>query len=915
MALSSPNTAVHVQGSNTTHSVSHTVQAGATVVYVCVYGLAVSDVLDGAPSYGGETMTQVKFIPTRTIHVYRLLDPPTGSQTVEVNYTSSVLSRLGIIDYAGGDETAPEGDTGFGTATGTQTFEPTDRSGYEANSRAFQWGVATNNANKPWDQPTGWAEAEEAATCLLGENAAPGTGAVEWGVPSTAGTGTRDWAGLIIEVKEADTVTIEAPVDDQTFQRNGSDEHVVTISGTYTGNPTTIEYRFDGGTWATLDASPSGRAFSGTATIAAGRGTVEVRFSNATSVTDSVLRVGVGDVFVWLGQSNAVGNFTNSQAYAGAEGASVYSEVDGEWQQLTSGYQQTGKSTYSVLPLLADELETVTGVPVAFIDAADGATHLVASPAEWGDGGTTYDDAVTAINAAAAGGAVCILWTQGEADAVDSVTAANYETGLSDLVDRLQTDCSDLAGVSLFAYLIQREGTADADVHAIREGVLNAAANDADIEVGLSAVDQDFADDIHWSTDAQAIVMADRWARIIDAAFEGGTAPQRGPRIQSASYSGSVVTAVFDVGLTNHTDDTGWLVEDGNGTRTVSSAAQGAAAHEVDVTVDQALVGPVLVSFAYGDQAAGATLGDDETVRFPPEPFYQDGATADGPTYTLSADPASLTLTGTEAALSVGRVLSAEPAILALAGTDASLVASRVLAAEGASLVLTATDATLTVSRVLQTEPASLTVATTDAALVVSRRLNAEAATLTLAGQDAVLSVSRSLAAEGATITLTGTGADLVAGRVLAAEPAILTLASTDASLVYTPDGGPDYTLVAEAETITLAGTDAVLVVHRRLEAEPATLTLAGADAALTVSRVLAADAAVLTLAGAAAGLRLSRVLAADPATLTLAGTAATLTYSGAVIPARLTGSLDPSLTLSATLDPSYSLTAALSST
>lgn len=62
----------------------------------------------------------------------------------------------------------------------------------------------------------------------------------------------------------------------------------LTIAGTYTGTPTSIQYSYDAtGVWNTLIALPAGGVFSGSvlAPATAGAHTVTVRFSNATSVT------------------------------------------------------------------------------------------------------------------------------------------------------------------------------------------------------------------------------------------------------------------------------------------------------------------------------------------------------------------------------------------------------------------------------------------------------------------------------------------------------------------------------------------------------------------------------------------------------------------------------------------------------
>src|SRR5690606_21105560 len=82
----------------------------------------------------------------------------------------------------------------------------------------------------------------------------------------------------------------------------------IEISGTYTGTPTAIEARWNGGSWATIDAAPAGGTFSGTlASQAKGQGTLEVRHVDTPANVASQEYVGVGVILACLGQSNMVG--------------------------------------------------------------------------------------------------------------------------------------------------------------------------------------------------------------------------------------------------------------------------------------------------------------------------------------------------------------------------------------------------------------------------------------------------------------------------------------------------------------------------------------------------------------------------------------------------------------------------------
>jgi len=68
------------------------------------------------------------------------------------------------------------------------------------------------------------------------------------------------------------------------YQRSGGTA-TVSVTGTYTGTVTNVEYRVDEGSWATLQSSPTGGTFAATATTRAGHGvTVPVAVAPCRSV-------------------------------------------------------------------------------------------------------------------------------------------------------------------------------------------------------------------------------------------------------------------------------------------------------------------------------------------------------------------------------------------------------------------------------------------------------------------------------------------------------------------------------------------------------------------------------------------------------------------------------------------------------
>jgi hypothetical protein len=114
-------------------------------------------------------------------------------------------------------------------------------------------------------------------------------------------------------------IIISSPVVRQVFQRDLNNQALVTVTGVYTLAVDTIQVRFtpvragqgvDTG-WLLLKGSPTGGLFKGSVSLRGGWYTMEVRGlldGKMVGVSSKVDRVGVGEVFVISGQSNAGGS-------------------------------------------------------------------------------------------------------------------------------------------------------------------------------------------------------------------------------------------------------------------------------------------------------------------------------------------------------------------------------------------------------------------------------------------------------------------------------------------------------------------------------------------------------------------------------------------------------------------------------
>ncbi|GGM88442.1 hypothetical protein GCM10010967_21360 [Dyadobacter beijingensis] len=130
---------------------------------------------------------------------------------------------------------------------------------------------------------------------------------------------------LFTALKTFSQVVVTFPTERAVFQRNQSNEADVYIGGYVTQPFQKIEVRFtprvagegqavpSGGGWVTIDDQLSVGQFLGSVKLTGGWYQLEIRGVNGgnTSAISTVARVGVGEVFVVAGQSNATGGDSN----------------------------------------------------------------------------------------------------------------------------------------------------------------------------------------------------------------------------------------------------------------------------------------------------------------------------------------------------------------------------------------------------------------------------------------------------------------------------------------------------------------------------------------------------------------------------------------------------------------------------
>lgn len=261
-----------------------------------------------------------------------------------------------------------------------------------------------------------------------------------------AGTQGADTDRSSSVLKPEVEVIIKTPGDYQVFQRHSRQQGFITMQGLAKGSCDAVQVRLTGksiqgdlpGQWEPLSLNPTTGEFQGKLpTPAGGWYRVEVQASRGgeTIGHGAVAHVGVGEVFVVAGQSNA-GNY-GSEKQRTTTG--MVSSFDGRtWRMAEDPQAGAGGTGGSFMPPMGDELFKKWGVPVAVAAVAAGGTsvrewlpkgELMQQPPttggnvvkvgtnEWAATGTLFENLMTRCHALGKGGFRAVLWHQGESDA------------------------------------------------------------------------------------------------------------------------------------------------------------------------------------------------------------------------------------------------------------------------------------------------------------------------------------------------------------------------------------------------------------------------------------------------------------------------------------------------------------------
>lgn len=225
----------------------------------------------------------------------------------------------------------------------------------------------------------------------------------------------------------------------------------------------------------------------------------------------------------------------------------------------------------------------------------------------------------------------------------------------------------------------------------------------------------------------------------------------------------------------------------------------------------------------------GATLPADWV-------FYDAG----GATYTLTFDPATFLLTGSDLNLAANRNVSLDVGSYSYTGNDINLAANR--------------------------------------------NIIFDADSYSYIGNDIDLAVSRNLLFDSGSYSYTGNDTNIRASRKVTLETGTYALTGNDLTLTYNQAGGSTYTISLNAGSYLISGGDIQLSANRALLLDAGDYAYTGEPVILAANRVMSLEGGAYNINGNDLNLIANRSITFNTGEYDVVGNPMTLTYSGQII-------------------------------
>ncbi len=377
--------------------------------------------------------------------------------------------------------------------------------------------------------------------------------------------------GLSSFLKLTAQLSVVYPAERSVFQRDNSNRGTISISGNLVNNADKVEARlipvvFGQGTgtdWITIDSQIEGFSFTGKIESTGGWYTLEIRSFKGIQVVDigTVQKVGIGEVFVIAGQSNAQGFGNNINAVGASDdrvnGYNYYNNqflnesvpMDKFTKIQANDFIGPRGLTAWCWGELGDKLVKRLNVPVMFYNAATEGSSLenwVSSAAgrptvhpytgQQFQGGTPYSNLrIVLQNLSSLYGVRAVLWHQGEADSFTS--ESSYFDGLKTLIAETRKNTgkninwvvakASLNANQVFAHIIKAQ---------------NAVINTTQLVFDGPATDGiqfPRPDGVHFSNSGSVnglSILADSWDQSLNTFFFTNSTPFKGTELNEIKF-------------------------------------------------------------------------------------------------------------------------------------------------------------------------------------------------------------------------------------------------------------------------------------------------------------------------------------------------------------------------------------------
>ena len=413
-------------------------------------------------------------------------------------------------------------------------------------------------------------------------------------------------------------IKITSPSFQAVYQRDISGQRTITVSGTFTVPMDKVEVRavpvvqgqgIDA-PWDDLQLAPTGGVFSGPITLYGGWYTLEVRgFADGKIVGRDVLsRVGVGEVFIIAGQSNAQGLKEYPGPGANDDRVIYVSNYEndelGQYKDLLTDpvppvFSKVSQGLKTMSPrgqtpwcwgILGDLLVAKLGLPVMFINTAWEGT-AVENWARSAQGLSTQSYygyqyppqmpyanlRIAARNYANQYGVRAILWMQGETDGAFGTTTSFYKDNMQTLINKLTSDTDKrITWVIARTSRASLDGRAPSrvypDIIAAQNAVLATQFNPTYPGPETDPLVPNRPDGIHFVGTEALNILANAWNETLNANFFATVLPTAPAQIPTVTASCVTENDAVSISLPTGYSSYEWSTGERSSTIRVSAA-------------------------------------------------------------------------------------------------------------------------------------------------------------------------------------------------------------------------------------------------------------------------------------------------------------------------------------------------------